>query len=56
LQELPRILKIELCRKPDFVHLFGDLKNTKVNPSLPEGEAACGVYPLDPPSAIWLTL
>jgi hypothetical protein len=38
-----------LCRKPDFVHLFVDLKIYEGDLlSPPEGEAACGVHPLDP--------
>jgi hypothetical protein len=47
-----------LCRKPDFVHFFVDLKKYEGDPlSPPEGEAAQGAYPLDPLlSAIWLTL
>jgi hypothetical protein len=50
-------LKKWLWRKPDFVHLFVDVKKYEGDPlSPPEGEAACGVYPLDPLFAIWLTL
>jgi hypothetical protein len=38
-----------ICRKPDFVQLFVDLKKYDGDPlSPPEGEAAQGVYPLDP--------
>jgi hypothetical protein len=51
------VYRKRLCRKPDFVHLFVDLKKYEGDPlSPPEGEAACGVYPLDPLFAIWLTL
>jgi hypothetical protein len=49
-------IKKGLCRKPDFVYLFVDLKIYEGDPlSPPEGEAAQAVYPLDPLS-IWLTL
>ena len=38
-----------LCRKPDFVHLFVDVKNTKVTPSLPQrGRQPKGCIPLTP--------
>jgi hypothetical protein len=47
--ECDRKSKKWLCRKPDFVHLFVDLKKYEGDPlSPPEGEATQGVYPLDP--------
>jgi hypothetical protein len=47
--KIPGVPNNWLCRKPDFVHLFVDLKKYEGDPlSPPEGEATQGVYPLDP--------